>query len=346
MDKIIVPFFFLILSLQMHAQQFENVALSTTDDKIIVSYDLLGNKNKTYDVKLRFRLDGDKLIHPNKRNLKGDIGKIKPGKGKAIIWDLYKDVDELSGSVEPELDAVLIDEDNQETADAPTPLAPPPNSNQQWQSPKPEDKRFRVGIKVSTGRAGVLDLKDPLTETEIERKWSPQIGAYFRWNFQRRLYLQPEVLYHYDQHNTRIINDAGTDSFFNDRNHELRSQLVLGVAPIGLGLYFNTGFYHSFLIGGQRNQLENEEVIETAIYESISADEMTQGMSRNDYGWLIGGSLNFNKGGFVLGYLYAAGLRDMYYNYAYPIPVPVTIEQDFTNNSKSRAHHFYIQKKF
>jgi hypothetical protein len=63
------------------------------DNKVEVTYDLIGDPSKKYTVALALaRSNYKKPFSLSRNNLYGDVGKnIRAGKGKRITWDLHKD---------------------------------------------------------------------------------------------------------------------------------------------------------------------------------------------------------------------------------------------------------------
>ncbi|MFH0765351.1 MAG: formylglycine-generating enzyme family protein, partial [Calditrichota bacterium] len=96
----------LIFTAQALAYSVENVRWSVTaDDKIIVEYDLVGNG--TYEVTLSVSTDNGVTFHLQPRALTGDIGaKVEGGRGKRIVWDVFRDLKRLSGDVAVKVNAV------------------------------------------------------------------------------------------------------------------------------------------------------------------------------------------------------------------------------------------------
>jgi len=77
----------------------ENVNYTVSNEKVFVSYDLLGESDQIYKVSLMLRSVGSKDVIYVPKTVSGDIGEGHfAGKGKQIIWDIKKDFPEgLSG---------------------------------------------------------------------------------------------------------------------------------------------------------------------------------------------------------------------------------------------------------
>lgn len=91
-------FFFSFLSL-VFSQSIENVAFrQTEEDKIVITYDIVGGEGQTFEVSLWVSPDGGQNYTIVPRTLSGDIGeKVTGGRGKMIIWDVLSDVRRLEG---------------------------------------------------------------------------------------------------------------------------------------------------------------------------------------------------------------------------------------------------------
>ncbi len=87
-------FFTLVFS-----QSIQNVAFrQTEDDKIVITYDIIGGEGQTFEVTLLVSPDGGQNYTIIPRTLTGDIGdKVSGGKGKMIIWDVLSDIRRLEG---------------------------------------------------------------------------------------------------------------------------------------------------------------------------------------------------------------------------------------------------------
>ncbi len=88
----------------LYAQE-SNARIENTDfyiigDQIMISYDLVGaSSQEIFNLSLECVTENNEIIIPV--SVEGDIGEgIKPGKGKKIYWDVYKDVEELTGEIE------------------------------------------------------------------------------------------------------------------------------------------------------------------------------------------------------------------------------------------------------
>ena len=79
------------------AQKIENVHPEVTGEKINIYYDLTGiADNQSVFVKAYMSTDGGKTYGEPLKNVNGDVGMVVgPGKGKCIVWDVFKDMNEL-----------------------------------------------------------------------------------------------------------------------------------------------------------------------------------------------------------------------------------------------------------
>ena len=74
----------------------QNVSFQVQNQKIHVSYDLIGKG--TYTVTLQLAREEGRPWVPWLHSVSGDVGKgIQPGKKKEIVWDALKDVERLEG---------------------------------------------------------------------------------------------------------------------------------------------------------------------------------------------------------------------------------------------------------
>jgi hypothetical protein len=139
------------------------------------------------------------------------------------------------------------------------------------------------------------------------------------------------------QHYDRVIS---ANENARSRNHYLRGQLVAGVSPFGLGLHFNTGLYYGQLLGANTRTSLVTGVTETGLddYPEINGEDSP--FLLNDFGYLIGGSLNIAKGAFALGVYFSQGF-DSFTNDAYFESEATEVER-LTN----RSTHFFISRAF
>ena len=107
---ICLPLLFFIMS-DLNAQtlaKIQNTNISLDNDRIIVTYDLVGTEpGENFNIWLRITDDNGVLIQG--RNFSGDIGKnIKGGEGLVIYWDFEKDRITLSDGVSIQVMAEAI----------------------------------------------------------------------------------------------------------------------------------------------------------------------------------------------------------------------------------------------
>ena len=98
MNRIIACCFFIGASLSLSAQKIENVRATTTDDQIIVTYDLIGaTEGQEFRIQLYSSVDNFKsaLI-----KVTGDIGnRIPSGTQRRIIWNSKEELNNLKAEV-------------------------------------------------------------------------------------------------------------------------------------------------------------------------------------------------------------------------------------------------------
>lgn len=335
-----ISIFAFLFSLNIFAQDATNIEVKTTDDKLIVTYDLIGSSTAIYDVKLQFQKEDNQVLIP--KALNGDVGKVKAGEDKVIIWDVYKDVDGLSGNLNPQIFVKEVTPDQKKVKPQPTPTPPAPKK----QSPivdvlvdkiggnsKKRNKTYRVGYKISLGSSNV---DATLASEAFKKKFSWEVGPVFRWNIHRRLYLQPELLYHLQQYDQVLSANENARS----RNHYLRGQMVAGVSPFGLGLHFNAGLYYGQLLGANTQTSLVTGVTNTSLDDYPAMNGEDAPFLNSDFGYLIGGSLNVAKGAFAMGVYFSQGF-DTFTNEAY-------FGNDLTGIEKltNRSTHFFISRAF
>lgn len=95
----------------LYSQQVTNVNSQLTGNNITVDYTLTGAKyNQIFNVQLYVSLDGGKTFQGPLKAVSGDVGEgIKSG-SKHIIWDPYKDVHSLEGSIVFNVKAEVINQ--------------------------------------------------------------------------------------------------------------------------------------------------------------------------------------------------------------------------------------------
>lgn len=275
----------------LQAQDITNVDLITSDDKMLITYDLYGKKSETYTVALLFKTTTGNEIRP--KSVSGDIGKkITPGTGKTIVWEVYKDVDKLQGNIEPILKA------------SPTqPEKDKKQSNGQkavniLAKKKDRNKTLIWGWKIGTGKTSVLVNQN---QNSYEKLNGFTFGTYLRWNIRRNIYLQPELLY------TRqaFQQELNTVDIRDFKNHYGKAQVLVGISPFKKGgIYLNGGMYYGQLFKGTAIQTIGNNT------DTIDALNVGDGawFDTQDYGWVAGGTLSFSRGRFGISVLYSEGL--------------------------------------
>ena len=82
------------MNAKLTAQELKvkNVKFTDLGEKIIITYDLQGEIWKKFKVNIKLSDNGGKNFKIIPKAVKGDLGnKVKPGKNKEIVWDLFKD---------------------------------------------------------------------------------------------------------------------------------------------------------------------------------------------------------------------------------------------------------------
>ncbi len=96
MKKAIVSLFILYTCTINYSQVIENVNYNVLDDQIDITYDLVSyKKGQKYNIVLKFVDDKGKTIIPV--TVEGDIGIVKGGLNKRIIWNVLNDIQEFEG---------------------------------------------------------------------------------------------------------------------------------------------------------------------------------------------------------------------------------------------------------
>ncbi len=323
-----------ISSLSLKAQEISNIQVSTTDDLIVINYDLSGDENQLYDITLDL-YDGDnKLVKASSFN--GDIGKVVPGTEKTIVWNVYKDVDGLDGQIEPKIEAILIPPPKPQTqiADKPKPAAPTKTVDIVDGKPKKSKKKLRVGMKVGVGSSNVIANK---RDNFYKSRLSMEAGLYLRYYLTKRLHIQPELVYK-PQYYQEIITDS--DKLIHKHDY-IRGQMIFGMAPLGGGLHFNIGGYYGYLVHGTR--FDDVDLISSEYdIEEINTNNLTAfPFSNMDAGLLIGGSWSIFRGAFVLGVQHSRGLSNFVTD-----DYQLLDENIIGQSLRNRSTQFYFQKSF
>lgn len=322
--------FFLLFATFMFAQKAANIKVSTTNEQMIIEYDLTGNSQSTYMVELQFKQADGTYIKP--QTLRGDIGKVTAGPTKTIVWEVYKDVKGIQGTIEPEFTVTEIKKADLKPQATPKPPMPDPNRptvDVNINKVKYSNKALRFGAKLSTGKSHVKTASQNFT-----KKHSWQGGLYFRWNIERKIYLQPEVLFHRQSFN-QVIN---TNNEVTHNLHYVRGQALAGFKPIGLGLYFNAGVYYAHLLGGNE-QTEIDGISNETFINDLPIQNMESSpYLKNDAGYVLGGTLSINKGAFAIGVLHSRGFNNIVNNNYW------LNEPEKQNTLRNSSTHFFIQK--
>ncbi len=330
----------LLLAVVGIAQEVTNVRVATTDKEVLVTYDLIGEKGTAYDVQLDFKMDSGRSL--NAKTFKGDVGEVLPGKDKVAIWKVYEDVNGLEGGLEPVFvvkprKAPMV---NKDTPKAPAPSPTPPNNKDDdkiidilEETINGKDQKVRFGLKIGLGNSRAVVNR---AAGEFAQEFSWEGGLYYRYNLNRKFYIQPELLYH----SQRYTRSTALDSERFTHN-QFRGQLLAGVKPIGLGLYFNAGLYYAYQFNGKSELSAGGNTTELAFSDFPAQNGEAEPFNQTDLGYILGGTLSFNQGGFAISLLFSRSF-DSVLNAAYYVG-----DEAFENlNLRHRSFHFVIQKKF
>lgn len=84
-----------------YSQSIQNVDFTVSENKVIVTYDLVDCPSyKSYDIKLYYS-DGNRYLEAN--SVTGSLFKQSCGRYKSITWDVLNDRNELKGSMQVEV---------------------------------------------------------------------------------------------------------------------------------------------------------------------------------------------------------------------------------------------------
>jgi len=82
------------------AQKIDNIDFTSNDKEIWITYDLSGNNNQTFEIRVYLSKDGGLNWDGPLKQVSGDVGKnIQPGASKKITWDVLKEKGSLIGSI-------------------------------------------------------------------------------------------------------------------------------------------------------------------------------------------------------------------------------------------------------
>ena len=77
----------------------ENVDFFVINEKIMITYDLVqASSQETFNLSIECVTENNEIIIP--ATVEGDVGEnVKYGKGKKIYWDVFNDVEEITGEI-------------------------------------------------------------------------------------------------------------------------------------------------------------------------------------------------------------------------------------------------------
>jgi len=326
-----VTFYFFLLN-TIVAQEAVNINVETTADQLIVHYNLTGNSDAVYNVDLKFLKEDGTYIIP--KTTFGDIGKVSAGMNRKIVWQVYEDISALKGNIEPVLDIKEMKVAPQKPLTTPAP--PQPKAYKPTVDVKQDfkEKKFKpiIGVKLATGRSRATETNNG---NVFNKKRSWQAGIYSRFNLHRKIYLQPEILYH-RQSFEELYNKV---DFETTHMHYGRAQLLAGIKPIGFGLYFNAGMYYGYLLGGKTATTIDEQTTTLSFDQLPEMNNKKLPYLNNDFGYILGGTLSLAKGNLALGVLYNKSfdnaVNEDYWMY------DAFQDRRFLKNS---SVHFFLQK--
>jgi len=316
------------------SQKISEVAVSTTEELFIIQYDLLGHPDSLYDVTLELKDQNNQKI--NAVSLNGDIGRVTSGKEKTIVWNVYRDVDGIEGTITPEISAKRITQPKKQeiVKSKPQPSAPSKIVDVLKNNNGIQKKKVRFGLKLGYGNSNVnANQRDFF----LDRRGSFEGGVFLRWYPHKRIHLQPEIVFK-QHHYSELINES--EKVIHRHNY-IRPQLVLGIAPIGGGLHFNIGGYYGYLMyGDQYNHLNTSDLDDASVaLKPNSIDRFP--FKKNDFGFIIGGSFSVFRGSFVIGVQHSRGLTSFVEeDTEYYLRNELISNQSLINKST----FFYIQK--
>ncbi len=205
--------------------------------------------------------------------------------------------------------------------------------------PEPEsdnenkDQKVITGAKISLGKSRAVVNR---AAGEFSNEFSWEAGIYSRYNINRKLYFQPEVIYHQHKYSRAI--DV---SNFVYTHNQLRGQLLGGVDLLDLGIYFNAGLYYAHQIGGKVETNDGSNTTEETFSDFPERNGQTDPFNTTDFGYILGGTISCNGGGFAMSVLFSRSF-DSVLNDGYHVG-----DAAFENLSlRHRSVHFVIQKKF
>jgi len=296
LERILLGFLICLFTQYTFGQAADNIKINNTDEQLIITYDLIGKSDGVYTVTLSIELEDGEVVIP--KSINGDVGLVATGYDKKIVWDVYEDVNSLSGSIKANIEVSSFKNDEQIQATPKPPAQDKSVIDVPYNDLKQKRNTFIYGTKIGLGNSTV-DAN--ISQSSYEKKFSFDGGLYARVNVHRRVFIQPEVLY-----NLHAFQQILTDSSSVKTNlHYLKGQLMAGVSPIGLGLFFNAGLYFNYLFAGNEVEELLGDKIKTSVFDFPLRNDSQLPYAKQDFGYTLGGSLNFARGAFALGVLYS-----------------------------------------
>jgi len=103
-SAILLVFFMFFLASNLLAQEVSNISFRQEGDKVVISYDITGEKGDLFNAIPYYSVDEGKtwtrLI-----TVKGDLLNVPPGTDKTITWEVLKDVTGIKGTTSFKIEA-------------------------------------------------------------------------------------------------------------------------------------------------------------------------------------------------------------------------------------------------
>jgi len=332
LNRLLIFGVFLLFVQNIFGQAADNIQISNTDEQLIINYDLIGKTDGVYTIELNIELQNGTVIKPT--SIYGDVGKVIAGDNKKIVWDVYKDVESLSGEIKADIEVSSYINDEVIQATPKPPKQDKTIVDVPYDDVKRKERILIFGTKLGLGNSNV---NANINKASYQKRFSADGALFARWNVQRRVFIQPEIGY-----NLQAFNQILSDTSFTKTNlHYAKGELMAGISPIGLGLYFNAGLYYSYLFAGNESTDVLGNTNKTKLNDFTIRNDRNIPFETTDIGYTLGGSLNFARGAFALGILYANSFTNHIDNFYW--------SGSGANENLKRynsSFRFYIQKAF